>query len=104
MQKLINAIKKMWKGGTSPKVVALLWELDKADAYIEFMKEARIRGFEIEVAVIVDNQVCPSTIMARPHTKSGDTVLDFLQGAAIGERMRLWSELQELGYTGRDGP
>ncbi len=104
MQKLINTIKKLFRRSPDPKVGALLWELDQADAYIQFLREAMIRGYTVEIAVIVDNQVCHSTTMANPNRKAGRLVLEYLQGAAIGERMRLWAELQDLGYKGRNGP
>lgn len=97
MFKLMEALKKVFIRDMNPKMPALLYELEKADQYIEFMREAMKRGYTIELAVIVDSQVCQSTTMLNKDRKTGRLVLEFLQEAAIGERMRIWAELQDLG-------
>ena len=71
-------------------------QLRLAEAYEDFLAVAALRGFAIEVIVIVDGQFSTSSIMVQRGSDSfaGQTI-DFLHSVAQGEVKRIRKQLAE---------
>lgn len=71
-------------------------QLRLAEAYEDFLAVAALRGFTIEVIVVVDGQFSTSSIMVQRESDSfaGQTI-DFLHSVAQGEVKRIRKQLAE---------
>jgi hypothetical protein len=70
------------------------FEIYRADEFIAFLSNVERFRMKVEIALIVDNQVCDSTFQINPQTEKGKIVLDYLLRAAIGARLGLYREVR----------
>lgn len=94
------------KGSTDDKRANLeIWNEQKrlADEYCWFLKTAIERGFKIEVAIIVDGEVCKSTIMPNYKYDGGNVVLRELLRAAVWECQKIDAMIYRLKNPSENG-
>jgi hypothetical protein len=73
-----------------------------ADEFIAFLANVHRFKLKVEIALIVDNQVCDSTFQLNPRTEKGGQVLEYLTQAAIGARLGLYRDFGAV-YTQNGG-
>lgn len=67
-----------------------------ADEFIAFLSQVERFQLKVEIALIVDNQVCDSTFELNPRSAKGKEVLDYLMHAACGARLGLYKDIRGM--------
>lgn len=68
------------------------FELQRADEFIAFLRAVARFKLKVEIALIVDNQVCQSTLTVNAGTVEGYKVVEYLAQTAVGARLRQWGQ------------
>jgi len=69
--------------------------IQQADEFIAFLVNVQRFKLRLDIALIVDNQVCDSTFEINTRTEKGQMVLERLLETAVGARLGLYTALKE---------